>query len=127
MPVEIVLLSFCVFVCACRTVISSIFVKSFHFPFSYFVFFYVYPYKYLIMCQHFLNIYFLFFFQPLVTRNLIVNCKPIADILKKKFGTRKLYKYHIERDKHQEISFKMLNSNISQLISHLDDIRRDPK
>ena len=39
MPVEIFWLSFHVFVCACPTVISSIFGKSFHFPFVYFVLF----------------------------------------------------------------------------------------
>ena len=38
-PVEIFRLSFCVFACACPTVISSMFGKSFHFPFPYFVLF----------------------------------------------------------------------------------------
>ena len=37
--VEIFWLSFCVFACAFPTVISSIFGKSFHFPFPYFVLF----------------------------------------------------------------------------------------
>ena len=37
MPVEIFQLIFRVFVCACPTVTSSIFGKSFHFPFPYFV------------------------------------------------------------------------------------------
>ena len=36
-PVEIFRLSFCVFVCACPAVTSSIFGKSFHFPFPYFI------------------------------------------------------------------------------------------
>ncbi|PSN30517.1 hypothetical protein C0J52_26582, partial [Blattella germanica] len=64
---------------------------------------------------------------PVVSKKLVSNCKPIADLLKKKFGSRKLYRYQIEREKHQDISFKMLNSNISQLVSHLDDIRRIEK
>jgi hypothetical protein len=48
-------------------------------------------------------------------------------MLMKKYGNKKMYQYQVERDKHQDVSFKMLNSNISQLVSHLDDIRRDPK
>jgi UDP-N-acetylglucosamine-lysosomal-enzyme len=68
-----------------------------------------------------------FFLQPVVSKTLISNCKPVADILFKKFGNKKMYQYQVERDKHQDVSFKMLNSNISQLVSHLDDIRRDPK
>ncbi|KAJ4439262.1 hypothetical protein ANN_07382 [Periplaneta americana] len=64
---------------------------------------------------------------PVVSKALISNCKPVADMLLKKFGSRKVYRYQVERDKHQDVSFKMLNSNISQLVSHLDDIRRDPK
>ncbi|XP_021926152.1 N-acetylglucosamine-1-phosphotransferase subunits alpha/beta isoform X2 [Zootermopsis nevadensis] len=64
---------------------------------------------------------------PVVSKTLISNCKPVADILMKKFGNKKMYQYQLQRDKHQDVSFKMLNSNISQLVSHLDDIRRDPK
>jgi hypothetical protein len=38
-----------------------------------------------------------------------------------------MYQYQVERDRRHDVSFKMLNSNISQLVSQLDDIRRDPK
>ncbi|XP_023723247.1 N-acetylglucosamine-1-phosphotransferase subunits alpha/beta isoform X3 [Cryptotermes secundus] len=64
---------------------------------------------------------------PVVSKTLVSNCKPVVDMLVKKFGDRKMYRYQVERDKHQDVSFKMLSSNITQLVSHLDDVRRDPK
>jgi UDP-N-acetylglucosamine-lysosomal-enzyme len=78
-------------------------------------------------------IYFFFafhsccFVQPVVSKTLVSNCKPVVDMLVKKFGERKMYQYQVERDRHQDVSFKMLSSNITQLVSHLDDVRRDPK
>lgn len=66
-------------------------------------------------------------FQPVVSKQLISNCKPVASLLKEKFGTIKKYKYEIVKDKYQDVSFKMLNSNLSQLISYLDDVRKQPK
>ena len=67
------------------------------------------------------------FLQPIVSKALVSNCKPVRDMLTKRFGERKMYQFQVERDRHHDVSFKMLNSNISQLVSQLDDIRRDPK
>ncbi|GFG35565.1 hypothetical protein Cfor_07589 [Coptotermes formosanus] len=64
---------------------------------------------------------------PVVSKTLVSSCKPVRDMLMKRFGERKMYQYQVERDRRHDVSFKMLNSNISQLVSQLDDIRRDPK
>jgi UDP-N-acetylglucosamine-lysosomal-enzyme len=76
----------------------------------------------------FMLLHFLYcFLQPIVSKALISDCKPVRDMLMKRFGERKMYQFQVERDRHHDVSFKMLNSNISQLVSQLDDIRRDPK
>nr|CAD7429542.1 unnamed protein product [Timema monikensis] len=64
---------------------------------------------------------------PVVTKYLISICQPITTKLLAKFGTRKKYKYEVIKEKHQDVVFKMLNSNLSQLIASLDEVRKTPK
>nr|CAD7442666.1 unnamed protein product [Timema bartmani] len=64
--------------------------------------------------------------EPVVTKYLISNCQPITTKLLAKFGTRKKYKYEVIKEKHQDVVFKMLNSNLSQLIASLDEVRKTP-
>lgn len=64
---------------------------------------------------------------PVVSKLLISNCGPIKNALLEKFGTCKKYQTEIVKDKNQATTFKMLSSNLSQLVVLLDEIRRDPK
>lgn len=64
-------------------------------------------------------------FQPIVSKGLIVQCREIEVQLIKKFGNRKKFKYEIVGE--DEVTFKMLSSNLSQVISCLDEVRRRPK
>ncbi|XP_047097199.1 N-acetylglucosamine-1-phosphotransferase subunits alpha/beta-like isoform X1 [Schistocerca piceifrons] len=64
---------------------------------------------------------------PIVSRPLVVNCGPLAKLLTSKFGSVKRYKYEIVKDKHQDVTFKMINSNITHVVSVLDEIRKEPK
>ncbi|XP_068087207.1 N-acetylglucosamine-1-phosphotransferase subunits alpha/beta [Anabrus simplex] len=64
---------------------------------------------------------------PVVSKELILNCEPISSILKEKFAQSRKYKTEVVKEKYQDVTFKMLNSNLSQLITLLDDVRKEPK
>lgn len=64
---------------------------------------------------------------PTVTKQLVVNCKPIADILKSHFAVQPKYKFHINPKTGMHSNFKMLTSNVSQVVDVLDELRRTPK
>ena len=55
----------------------------------------------------------------------MVQCQDIAQQLHAKFGTRKKYTYEVVGE--EEVLFKMLSSNLSQVIGSLDEVRRRPK
>ncbi|XP_045176047.2 N-acetylglucosamine-1-phosphotransferase subunits alpha/beta-like isoform X2 [Mercenaria mercenaria] len=63
--------------------------------------------------------------MPQVTRNMFINCKEVADIVKSNFPPKNKYK-HVEVDD-SEIAFKMIKSNVSTVVGQLDDIRKKPK
>lgn len=64
---------------------------------------------------------------PTVTKHLVINCKPISDILKTNFAVTPKYKYHINPKTGMHSNFKMLTSNVSQVVDVLDELRRTPK
>ncbi|KAK5638265.1 hypothetical protein RI129_012560 [Pyrocoelia pectoralis] len=65
---------------------------------------------------------------PTVSRDLIIGCTMLSEILIGKFGTRRKYKYEtIYNAQSSRVAFKMLNSNISEVVGHLDEIRRNTK
>ncbi|KAK7868002.1 hypothetical protein R5R35_010176 [Gryllus longicercus] len=64
---------------------------------------------------------------PVVSKMLISNCEPIKLSLLEKFGSHKKYQTEVVKEKNQAVTFKMLSSNLSQLIVMLDEVRRDPK
>ncbi|XP_018323568.1 N-acetylglucosamine-1-phosphotransferase subunits alpha/beta [Agrilus planipennis] len=65
---------------------------------------------------------------PTVSKQLIASCETMSEILIKKFGTVKKYKHKIiKHSQDKYVTFKMLTSNVSQVVGHLDEIRREPK
>lgn len=62
---------------------------------------------------------------PTVSKPLIHSCKPVTDMLKQYFGTQKVNK--IELLGEEEVAFKMIHTNLSQVLGQLDDIRKNPK
>lgn len=64
---------------------------------------------------------------PTVTWNLVNNCSELKKIMLTNLGKRKKYSYEVVREWSKDVTFKMLHSNVSHLVGHLDDIRRNPK
>lgn len=64
---------------------------------------------------------------PTVTKKLILDCKPILKILESNFGNIPKYKYHINPKTGIHSNFKMLTSNVSQVVDVLDQLRKTPK
>jgi UDP-N-acetylglucosamine-lysosomal-enzyme len=63
--------------------------------------------------------------MPQVTLDLISKCKPITTALEKHIKTRTKYKYEVLGE--DDIVFKMLNANVSQVVAILDEVRRQPR
>nr|CAB3250130.1 N-acetylglucosamine-1-phosphotransferase subunits alpha/beta [Phallusia mammillata] len=63
--------------------------------------------------------------MPLVTKEIILNCKPLLELFNKTFGGEKLFKHQIME--HGDVAFKMIRSNVSTVVGQLDDIRKNPK
>lgn len=66
-------------------------------------------------------------FQPTVTWDLVKNCSELKKIMLTNLGKKKKYSYEVVREWSKDVTFKMLHSNVSHLVGHLDDIRRNPK
>lgn len=62
---------------------------------------------------------------PTVTKALVNACSPISDMLQKQYGQRKRNKFEIVGE--EEVAFKMIHNNLSQVLSQIDDIRKNPK
>ncbi|XP_018567426.1 N-acetylglucosamine-1-phosphotransferase subunits alpha/beta [Anoplophora glabripennis] len=63
---------------------------------------------------------------PTIAKNLVIHCPSLVSILKQRFGTTPKYAYEIVPNAESKyVTFKMLNSNISDVIGNLDDIRND--
>ncbi|KAF5294321.1 hypothetical protein FQR65_LT10774 [Abscondita terminalis] len=64
----------------------------------------------------------------MVTKELVLNCPNLLGVLSERFGSRSRYKYDvIHNAQNSHIAFKMLSSNISEVVGHLDEIRRSPR
>ncbi|KAL1502705.1 hypothetical protein ABEB36_007812 [Hypothenemus hampei] len=62
---------------------------------------------------------------PTITKDMVVNCKYLTEFLKKKLGPIPKYKYHIFKNAEKSLTtFKMLISNVSDVVINLDEIRR---
>lgn len=64
---------------------------------------------------------------PTVTWNLVNNCPALKKLMLTNLGKEKKYPYEIVKEWSKDVIFKMLHSNVSHLVGHLDDIRRNPK
>ncbi|RXM30188.1 N-acetylglucosamine-1-phosphotransferase subunits alpha/beta [Acipenser ruthenus] len=63
--------------------------------------------------------------MPPVTKDLVVNCKPIAVRIHKAYKDQNKYKFEIMGE--DEIAFKMVRTNVSHVVGQLDDIRKNPR
>ncbi|XP_011645011.1 N-acetylglucosamine-1-phosphotransferase subunits alpha/beta [Pogonomyrmex barbatus] len=63
---------------------------------------------------------------PIVSKELILNCKSVSKKIQSKFGETSRYPHEIIKAGKNEI-FEMLTSNISLTVQLLDEIRKDPK
>lgn len=64
---------------------------------------------------------------PTITWELVYNCPELKKLMLTNLGKRKKYPFEVVREWSKDITFKMLHSNVSHLVGHLDDIRRNPK
>ncbi|XP_070153413.1 N-acetylglucosamine-1-phosphotransferase subunits alpha/beta isoform X2 [Polyergus mexicanus] len=63
---------------------------------------------------------------PVVSKELILNCKSVSKKMQSKFGESSRYPHEIIKAGKNEI-FEMLISNVSLTVQLLDEIRREPK
>ncbi|XP_077995035.1 N-acetylglucosamine-1-phosphotransferase subunits alpha/beta-like [Glandiceps talaboti] len=63
--------------------------------------------------------------MPLITKYLVLHCDPLMEMLNKTHQGQTKYKHEVLGD--EEIAFKMIRTNVSQVIGQLDDVRRNPK
>ncbi|KAM9292871.1 N-acetylglucosamine-1-phosphotransferase subunits alpha/beta isoform 3-T3 [Morus bassanus] len=62
---------------------------------------------------------------PPVTKNLVTNCKPVTDRIRKAYKDKNKYRFEIMGE--EEIAFKMIRTNVSHVVGQLDDIRKNPR
>ncbi|XP_032637826.2 N-acetylglucosamine-1-phosphotransferase subunits alpha/beta [Chelonoidis abingdonii] len=62
---------------------------------------------------------------PPVTKNLLTNCKPVTDRIRKAYKDKNKYRFEIMGE--EEIAFKMIRTNVSHVVGQLDDIRKNPR
>ncbi|CAB3386425.1 Hypothetical predicted protein [Cloeon dipterum] len=62
---------------------------------------------------------------PTVSKQLVSLCEAVRRQLERKFGQRTKYKTKIMGE--EEVAFKMLTSNLSQVVDSLDNLRRRPR
>ncbi|XP_030845190.1 N-acetylglucosamine-1-phosphotransferase subunits alpha/beta isoform X1 [Strongylocentrotus purpuratus] len=63
--------------------------------------------------------------MPQITKNLLMHCPPLIEKMQGSVKGQHMYKYEIMGE--DEIAFKMIQTNVSQVIGQLDDIRKNPK
>lgn len=64
---------------------------------------------------------------PTVTKDLVLQCTELTDMMRANFGAVPLYKFHINQKTGMVSNFKMLTTNISRVVDSLDEIRKTPK
>ncbi|XP_025975539.2 N-acetylglucosamine-1-phosphotransferase subunits alpha/beta isoform X2 [Dromaius novaehollandiae] len=62
---------------------------------------------------------------PPVTKNLVTNCKPVTERIRKAYKDKNKYRFEIMGE--EEIAFKMIRTNVSHVVGQLDDIRKNPR
>ncbi|XP_067998347.1 N-acetylglucosamine-1-phosphotransferase subunits alpha/beta isoform X2 [Melanerpes formicivorus] len=62
---------------------------------------------------------------PPVTKNLVTNCKPVTDRIRKAYKDKNKYRFEVMGE--EEIAFKMIRTNVSHVVGQLDDIRKNPR
>ncbi|KAJ8967018.1 hypothetical protein NQ314_003135 [Rhamnusium bicolor] len=61
---------------------------------------------------------------PTISKNLVTSCPTLNDILLQRFSLAPKYRHEVvHNSESQYVTFKMLSSNISDVVSNLDDIR----
>ncbi|KAM9313503.1 N-acetylglucosamine-1-phosphotransferase subunits alpha/beta [Gastrophryne carolinensis] len=63
--------------------------------------------------------------MPPVTKQLVVNCKPVTDLIRKAYKDKNKYRFEIMGE--EDIAFKMIRTNVSHVVGQLDDIRKNPR
>uniref|UniRef100_A0A182MYP2 LNR domain-containing protein n=1 Tax=Anopheles dirus TaxID=7168 RepID=A0A182MYP2_9DIPT len=64
---------------------------------------------------------------PTVTKALVTGCTELADMMRANFGKVPRYRYHVSAKTGIYSNFKMLTSNITQVVDALDELRKTPK
>uniref|UniRef100_A0A182WG63 LNR domain-containing protein n=1 Tax=Anopheles minimus TaxID=112268 RepID=A0A182WG63_9DIPT len=64
---------------------------------------------------------------PTVTKTMVVSCTELADMMRANFGKVPRYRYHVSAKTGIYSNFKMLTSNITQVVDALDELRKTPK
>ncbi|XP_053572958.1 N-acetylglucosamine-1-phosphotransferase subunits alpha/beta isoform X2 [Bombina bombina] len=62
---------------------------------------------------------------PPVTKQLVINCKPVTDLIRKTYKDKNKYRFEIMGE--EDIAFKMIRTNVSHVVGQLDDIRKTPR
>lgn len=62
---------------------------------------------------------------PPVTKQLVINCKPVIDLIRKAYKDKNKYRFEIMGE--EDIAFKMIRTNVSHVVGQLDDIRKNPR
>ncbi|XP_053318720.1 N-acetylglucosamine-1-phosphotransferase subunits alpha/beta [Spea bombifrons] len=62
---------------------------------------------------------------PPVTKQLVINCKPITELIRKTYKDKNKYRFEIMGE--EDIAFKMIRTNVSHVVGQLDDIRKNPR
>nr|XP_039262735.1 N-acetylglucosamine-1-phosphotransferase subunits alpha/beta-like [Styela clava] len=63
--------------------------------------------------------------MPFVTEHLVLNCPFLMQMINSSYGAKPKYKHQVMDE--DEITFKMIRSNVSTVVGQLDDIRKNPK
>nr|XP_057934629.1 N-acetylglucosamine-1-phosphotransferase subunits alpha/beta-like isoform X2 [Doryrhamphus excisus] len=63
--------------------------------------------------------------MPQITKDLVLNCKPVTDRIRQAFPDQKKYKYQIMGE--QEIHFKLIKNDRAMNVLHFKDIRDNDK
>lgn len=58
---------------------------------------------------------------------MVVQCHELVDMLGKSFGFRPKYRFTLNVKTVMVSNFKMLTSNVSQVVEELDQLRQSPK
>ncbi|XP_008196078.2 N-acetylglucosamine-1-phosphotransferase subunits alpha/beta [Tribolium castaneum] len=64
----------------------------------------------------------------IVTKSFVQKCPTLAQILQTQFATQHRFKFELIKDSDKRfVTFKMLNSNLTQVINQLDDVLRNER